>query len=115
MTRAEELTRNLSLEYLFYQRYLHQWQQDGNLSKSDWIRLKNTIRAILRTKRVCREELTEDEYPVEYYYENPEELPELLLQEEETLLVKKELEIPDNDGIQMHIMDYVHDGNISWR
>lgn len=118
MTRAEELSQNLGLEYLFYQRYIR-WQQGGDLTRNGQIRLKNTIRAIRNLKEECQRELPEEEYPEEYYYDDPEnfEVPEKVPKTEEKLTTinkTQKTKIP-NDGIQMNIMDYMHDGNICWK
>lgn len=119
MTRAEELSQNLRLEYLFYQRYIR-WQQGGDLTRNGQIRLENTIRAIRNLKQECQRELPEEEYPEEYYYDDPEvfEIPEKVPKPEEKLTTIKtqKAKILDNDGTQMNIMDYMqHDGNICWK
>ena len=111
MTRSEELSMTLRAEYLFYQRYMR-WQYEGRLTGDGEIRLRNTIKAIRNAKNDCREELMEEEYPEEYYYDDPEEFQ---VQKGEKLTTINKTEILQGDGTQMNIYDFLIDGEIRWR
>lgn len=112
MTKAEELSQVLRVEYLFYNQY-RRWQQEGRLTPKEASRKINAeCKAIRRAKDTCRQELEENEYPEEYYYDDPEEfIPE----PSEKLMIVNKIEIPEGDGTQMNILDYMQDGNICWR
>lgn len=109
MTRAEELSQTLRFEYLYCERYRCR-QQENKLLPGDETRLRKTIEAIANAKRSCKEDLPENEYPEEYYYDDP-----FIPESSEKLMVVNKIEIPEGDGIQMNIQDYIKDGKICWR
>ena len=112
MTRAEELSQVLRVEYLFHGQYCR-WQQEGRLTGEAASRKINAERgAILKAKEACRKELGQDEYPEEYYYSDPGEFtPE----SPKKLIAVNKTRVPEGDGRQMDITDYMEGGKIAWR
>lgn len=75
---------------------------------------------ILHWKQKCKDVLNPEDYPEEYYLDTPEPAEKIFPEEdtpklEEKLMVVNKIEVPEGNGTQMNILDYMQDGNISWR
>lgn len=112
---SQEYGLLLRIEYGFWQQAKRQYESGRKPLENTVIRMDLQRQHILNWKKSCREHLDPEDYPEEYYLDTPEPAEKILHVEntpEKLIAVNK---IPEGDGTQMNILDYIRDGEICWR
>lgn len=114
---SQEYGSLLRIEYGFWQQAKRKYEA-GLLDRERAVtRMDRQRTHILNWKQACQEELDPEDYPEEYYQDTPDPAEQVLHQEEtpEKLTAVNKTEIPEEDGTQMNIYDFLRDGEIRWR